>query len=742
MMNFKLFKSKVASAVVFFAAAFCVYADISFENPDLNQENKVLFTVNHKINGSPSYSTGFIADAASLSGVKILTCYPEKMELLSKGAVLQVRNRYGTARYSTADSTISWVTRTDSIPCLSEKQAPQSVSPDGKWICYVKKNGAAEGELILKNASTLQEVVLNKKTEFSWEKTGVLWNPDSSSLLYEKNGSIYFCDPKAAFQKVQLTEEYRKIGEGTINSVYWANSKTLIYIDRDLVYKISSSELYTRGLYSNMVGAGTVSGRLPVNFDPLHDSFSVNNRVTNLVVIQADRIVSLFRLDSKGFEYLSALYSKPVTNSTGTVIEILPFWSQDSKCYLWIKTLGYEDGHIKASVYSISNDLHLIAVMNGASDPVFSSDKKKVCYGQGESLFVYEISSWKAIGRLDGEKFISYVWASDNSLYAGGTKAVHYWKLSAEKAGGEDEVLFLSSADRVFWTSDTSVCAVVKGTKDQFFDLDMSSGRWTKSEKQSAGEASVQNGRYRVFTGTTPNQKFSNCLYVRTLSGKAVTRALFPDASVKSEPLKKVFLAVDASDDAAGLSRILAVLKKYNVKATFFVNGEFIRRYPKECGQIVKSGYDCGAMFFTNADLTGKGFVISEDFIRRGLARNEDEFFAATGKELNLLWHAPFYKANQEIKNAGVNCGYRYVEAGRYSLDTITLEEAARGKPGYMSASQIIDFYAENVVDGDVIPVSAGISAGSRTDYLYEKLDLLLGTLLNQGFEIAETKQY
>ena len=152
MMNFKLFKLKVVSAVVFFAAAFCVYADISFENPDLNQENKVLFTVNHKINGSPSYSTGFIADAASLSGVKILTCYPEKMELLSKGAVLQVRNRYGTARYSTADSTISWVTRTDSIPCLSEKQAPQSVSPDGKWICYVKKNGAAEGELILKDA--------------------------------------------------------------------------------------------------------------------------------------------------------------------------------------------------------------------------------------------------------------------------------------------------------------------------------------------------------------------------------------------------------------------------------------------------------------------------------------------------------------------------------------------------------------------------------------------------------------
>ena len=146
-------------------------------------------------------------------------------------------------------------------------------------------------------------------------------------------------------------------------------------------------------------------------------------------------------------------------------------------------------------------------------------------------------------------------------------------------------------------------------------------------------------------------------------------------------------------------------------------------------------------MFFTNADLTTKGFVVDEDFIRRGLARNEDEFYAATGKELSLLWHAPFYRSNDSIKKSGEACGYRYVEAGRFSLDTITLEEAALGRPGYLSASQMISFYAENATSLSVIPVSTGISSGSRTDYLYEKLDLLIGTLINEEYEIVDVTE-
>lgn len=740
MTRFKFLRS-IFSAVVFVAAAFCVYAGISFENPSLNSLNKVLFSVRHDIRGTPVYSTALLGDAASLSTARILTCYPEKMELLSRGSVLQIRNRWGTARWNIADQSLSWITRTDGIPSLSECQTPQSASPDGKWICYIKKSGICAGDLVLRNASTLQEVVLAKDSPVSYRKVPVAWSQDSACVLYEKEGAVYFCEPKAAFQKIQLSEDYRKIGDGTISSVCWANSKTLFYINRDLVYKINANELYTRGLYSQMVGSGVVNGRLPFMFNPLHDSFSVNTKADSIVLVQSGKIVSLFMIGGAGFEYLETVYSRPVTDPSGTIIDIKTFWTSVSRCVLWIDTLGFEDGVKKSAVYNLGSGMTFLAIMTDAGEPALSADGKRLCYSQDKSLFVYDIDTWKLIGRLDDEKVCSYLWNGSNVIFAGGESTVREWTLGKDGEKGSSKVLFLSASANVFWNSDVAVCAEDAVQKNVFYDYDMASGRWSRRQVAPEGiEKYVQNGRYRVFTGETPNQKYTNTLYVRTLSGKAVTRPYFPETAVKSDSLRRVSIAVDALDDASGLSSVLYTLKKYNVPAVFFVNGEFIRRYPKETRQIAKSGFDCGSMFFTNADLTAKGFVIDEDFIRRGLGRNEDEFFQATGSELNLIWHTPMYKSTQPIKDAGANCGYRYIEAGRFSLDTVTLEDAAAGKPGYLSASELVKFYVQNATDGSVIPVSTGISTGTRSDYLYEKLDLLISSLLNEEFEVVSLK--
>lgn len=77
------------------------------------------------------------------------------------------------------------------------------------------------------------------------------------------------------------------------------------------------------------------------------------------------------------------------------------------------------------------------------------------------------------------------------------------------------------------------------------------------------------------------------------------------------------------------------------------------------------------------------------------------------------------------------------MEAGRFSLDSITLEEAARGKPGYLSAMELVSFYAQNLQKGTVIPISTGSSSGTRSDWLYEKLDLLISLLLSDGYEFV-----
>ncbi len=732
--------SKIFSiAAALFSAAFSAFAGVSFENPDVNPANQILFTVSHDYPGSISYSTAFCADAAGVKPVKIITCFPERMELLSAGGILQVRNRYGTARYSLADGSLVWVTKADSIPSESLRCEPQTASPDGKYICILRKNGAAGGILVLKNVSSLEEVVLDSHASFSYSRVPALWSPDSAFLVYEKNSNIYFCDPKAAFQKVQVSEDYRKIGSGTIRSVCWANKKNLFYLDHDLIYNISTTELYTRALYSPMVGAGRIRGRLPVAFNSSADSFYVDPLTKKIVVLQQDRVISVYTLYESGFSYVPTLYSGAVTDVGNVVTGSKVFWAADGTGTLWADYLTSSDGGKKSVVYRIGSSLKELASINDASIPSISPDGSKIAFNAGKSFYVYNASSWTKFAVLPGEQLVSYAWsAASTKIYAGGVSTVREWNLSDAAV----KILFLSSAKKVFWKGANSVCAQSSVGDKFFYNYDSSKNSWSLSPELVRVPLSVvQNGKYRAFVGPTANPRYENSLFVRTLSGPVETRPLFPETAAKMPERKKVALIFDAIDNADGLSRILSTLKEFKVPGTFFVNGEFVRRYPQETKQIAAAGYECASMFFTSADLTGKGFIVDEEFIRRGLARAEDEFFQTTGKELSLYWHAPHYKATPEMKAAGQKSGYRYIESGRLCLDTITLEEAANGKPGYLSASDLVSFFAQTAADTSIIPISVGLSSGSRSDYLYEKLDLLIGTLLAEGFEIVPLRE-
>lgn len=741
-------KKNILATVIYFTVAFSVYSQVKFDNLDLNSSNKVVFTVEHNISGVPKYKSAFMADVSTMTSKKVLTCYPEKMELLSNGAVLQIRNRYGVARYSKSDSSLDWLSKTDTIPYDKNIQANQSVSPDGKWICYIKRTDSAFGELILKNASTLQETVLDLKANYSFESVPVLWNPDSTTFIYEKDNQLFFCEPKAAFQKVQLTEEFRKIGNGSINCVKWANQKTLIYINRDIVYRISANELYTRSLYSSMVGVGIVSGRLPSTFNIKKDKFYVNSTVDKIIVVNNNKTVTVFDFFTSDFNYLPIKNTYSLSNLGGSVLDTEIYWNESNNPLLWTKIFGLNNGIEQSIIFDLNNELRKIIEFNSESKPLMSPDLKKICFSNNENLDVYNLNDWSLRARLSGEKIVSYLWGDNNTIYVGGISTVREWKIPENK-NNESYVrtLFLSSVKNIFWKTPTNICAEDFSRKNTFYDYDFAKNIWQKTAVLAENEVfniptpTVQNGKYRVYTGNTSNENFENTLYVRTLSGKAVTNPLFPKTSTKDVNKKKVSIIIDVIDDDSGLAQILSVLKKFDIKATFFVNGEFIRRYPNETKQITLSGFECGSMFFANAPLITKDFVVNEEFIRRGLARNEDEFFQVTEKELLLLWHAPYYQANDAIKKAGIACGYKYIEAGRFNLDSITLEDTAKGKAGYLSASEMITFYIENSTEGSVIPVCAGVSKGTRSDYLYEKLDLLITSLLNENYKIVPIEE-
>ena len=709
--------------------SFSLMAGTSFGNPDLNLNDEILFTVRHNMVGTSPYKSLFYAalkDGKPAKAPEVITCFPEQMELLSGGDELQIRNRYGIARYSKKTGVLTWIERNSTMPENIVPVVPYAESPDGKYFCRIERTSIYSGNLTLVSTQTGKSSVLCEGVLNSYEDLPVKWAPDSTVLIYEKNGGVYFCNPDAVLRGVEIDERYRKVGRGSINSVYWASSKYLAYVDDYLLYKINTKELYTLGLYSGIIGQGKPMGRLPFQFNPLTDKFSCNDEVTSAVVTQNGKLFTYLVVRSASCDYMDVIYSRPYTESNASLVASYVFWDASGKPVLWQEKLPFDGIKEHGSVYKLGAQTQHVLEIEDSGKPFLSPNGTRVAFFAGSTVYVYDINSWKRIAVLTGEKVVSAIWTDESNIYVGGEKSVRSWNILTNKA----DTITLASVSAGYW--DSSDYSVIADTgNSNFYRYDSKKKTWSKTEVTSAIEPVKQNGRYRVFIGTTPNKNYDNALYVRSLSKRAVTNPLYKESTKKSAEKKKVALAFELYDNADGLPLILSELKKFNAKGSFFINGEFIRRYPAETKQIVTNGHLCASMFFTTADLTENSFVINEDFVRRGLARNEDEFYACTGTELTLYWHAPYYSVSPELITYGGNAGYTYVNA---------CTDVSEFTNPDMDPEKLIKRFCQALEksNGGVVSVVGGFSQSNHSRPLYKYIALLISALLDSGYELVD----
>jgi peptidoglycan/xylan/chitin deacetylase (PgdA/CDA1 family) len=200
---------------------------------------------------------------------------------------------------------------------------------------------------------------------------------------------------------------------------------------------------------------------------------------------------------------------------------------------------------------------------------------------------------------------------------------------------------------------------------------------------------------------------------------------------------REVSLVFNAVDSAEGLTSILNALSAYRLRATFFVNGEFIRRYPDTVREIAESGHEVGSLFYAYFNMTDSRFTVDSDFVKAGLARNEDDYFGASGRELSLLWHAPYYIVNSEIIAAGASMNYAYVGRDLDSYDWVADSESNRARGISLPAADLVERIIAQKQPGSIIPLQVGVGEGSREDYLFQKLDLLVNELAKRGYAIV-----
>src|SRR5690606_16430888 len=140
--------------------------------------------------------------------------------------------------------------------------------------------------------------------------------------------------------------------------------------------------------------------------------------------------------------------------------------------------------------------------------------------------------------------------------------------------------------------------------------------------------------------------------------------------SIKSKPIiykgsshsKKVALTFDDGPDIEVTSKILDILKKENVPATFFVTGKMVKAHPKMLTRIYEEGHVIGNHTWSHPQLT----KISKEQLDYQIKQTNQLVEKIIGKKI-LLVRPPYGATNPSVQQYLKQQGYMIIN---WSVDT------------------------------------------------------------------------
>jgi peptidoglycan/xylan/chitin deacetylase (PgdA/CDA1 family) len=179
---------------------------------------------------------------------------------------------------------------------------------------------------------------------------------------------------------------------------------------------------------------------------------------------------------------------------------------------------------------------------------------------------------------------------------------------------------------------------------------------------------------------------------------------------------KEIALTFDAGSDAIGIG-ILDVLKKHNVKATFFLTGSWADKFPSYAKRMADDGHDIGNHTYSHPDaVKTNSTVFVQDIIKA-----EEAIRRATGVTPRPYFRFPFGSYNAGALNAVGGAGYPY--SIQWTIDTIDWQQPA--------VDVIVSRIQSGASNGDIILMHIG---GINTP---EAVDRVIPILKSMGYNLV-----
>ncbi len=208
-------------------------------------------------------------------------------------------------------------------------------------------------------------------------------------------------------------------------------------------------------------------------------------------------------------------------------------------------------------------------------------------------------------------------------------------------------------------------------------------------------------------------------IFLNYLEKKGLTKN---NVYYRGNPLvKKISLTFDDGPNNTYTPKVLEILNRYNIKATFFMLGENIKRFPDIARKAAASGHTIGNHTYRHPNLYITN--LSETEIREEIDSTALIIEEITGKKPNLF-RSPYNYLDEELISI--------LKEKKYNI--ISWTYAPRDWED-ISSNKILQRVLENVTTGAIFLLHDG--GGNRSETV-KALPIIIEGLQKQGFEFVD----
>lgn len=179
----------------------------------------------------------------------------------------------------------------------------------------------------------------------------------------------------------------------------------------------------------------------------------------------------------------------------------------------------------------------------------------------------------------------------------------------------------------------------------------------------------------------------------------------------------KISISFDAAWGNDDTSKILEVLKKHQVHATFFMTGGWVESYPDDVKAILADGHDLGNHSENHKNMS----QLSEEEIQSELMTVHNKVKELTGYDM-FLFRPPYGDYDNEVIQTVKGCNYYPIQ---WSIDSLDWKNYG------------VEDIINRVCNSDKLQGGAIILCHNGAKYTAEALDQLLTGLEEKGFQLV-----